>query len=211
VARPVEIATYVLASRIALAGGYIGAELLLGGEAPQARPAAERGDKPAATAVIPAEGVEHRNSRYGFSFRHPEDWRSTEVPQPHVAATVARADGALCMVTVNEARLPVDPNRDPETLSRMLAGITPSHLTQAIPAADAKVSSLQKSALGGQEARSFVVEATVPPLGALKINAHATLRSFGAIVLMCMAPERIVGDSDVKSAFALVETSFRFD
>jgi hypothetical protein len=209
VARPVEIMTYVLASVIALGGGYIGAELLLGGDAPHARPAPERGEKPAA--IAPSEGVEHRNSRYGFSFRHPEGWRSTQVPQPNVVATVARPDGPLCMVTVNEARLPVDPDRDPQALSRMLAGFNPAHITQAVPAAGAKVSSFQKSTLGGQEARSFVLEATVPPLGALKINGHATLRKFGAVVLMCMAPGRLDGDSDVKSAFKLVQTSFRFD
>jgi hypothetical protein len=211
VARPVEIMTYVLASVIALGGGYIGAELLLGGDAPQARPAPERGEKPATAAATPTEGVEHRNSRYGFSFRHPEGWRSTEVPQPNVVATVARPDGALCMVTVTEARLPVDPDRDPQALSRMLAGVTPAHLTQAVPAAGAKISSFQKSTLGGQEARSFVLEAAVPPLGQLKINGHATLRRFGAVVLMCMAPERVAGDSDVKGAFKLVQTSFRFD
>jgi hypothetical protein len=213
VARPVEIATYVLASAIAIGGGYIGAEVIFGGEPPQARPAPERGapDRSTTVAAAPAEGAELRNGRYGFSFRHPQGWQSTPVNQQNVVAAVARPDGVLCMVTVNELRLPSDASGKPEQLSRMLAGFNPSHITQAVPGAGAKVSAFEKSTLGGQEARRFVLEASLPPLGALKISGHATLRGFGAIVLMCMAPERLLGASDVKAAFALVHKSFRFE
>jgi hypothetical protein len=208
VARPVELLTYVLASVVALGGGYIGAEMLLGGDAPQARPAPERTERPAA---VPAEGVELRNSRYGFSFRHPEGWRASPVNHPNIVSAVARADGVLCMVSVNERELPSDASGKPEQLSRMLSGFNASHITQAVPAAGATVSSFERATLGGQEARSFVLEASAPPFGALKIRGHATLRRFGAIVLMCMASDRLLGASDVKAAFQMVHTSFRFD
>jgi hypothetical protein len=209
VARPVEIATYILASVIALGGGYVGAELVLGGETPEAQASPKPG---AATAAIPAEGSEFRNARYGFSFRHPEGWRAAEIGHPNVVATVARADGVLCMVSVQERQLPSDGAGKPQQLGRMLGEVKAEHLTQAIPAAaGAKVSSLERGTLGGQEARSFTLDATVRPLVVLKVMGHATLRNFGAIVLMCMAPERLARASDVKRAFKLAHTSFRFD
>jgi hypothetical protein len=207
-ARTLEIATYVVASAVALGGGYIGAELVLGSETPEA----QASPKPGATAAVPAEGTEFRNSRYGFSFRHPADWRANDLGHPNVVATVARADGVLCMVSVHEQRLPSDDTGKPQQLGRMLGEVKESHLTMAIPSAvGAKVSSLEKSTLGGQEARSFTLDATVPPLGVLKVMGHATLRNFGAVVLMCMAPERVSRASDVKKAFKLAHASFRFD
>ncbi len=203
-----EIGAYVLASAVALGGGFVGAELAFSdGEAQPERAAAER---PGANA--PTEGVELRNARYGFRFRHPESWQVLPFNYPNVANVVGRADGALCMVTVTEQRIPSDSSGKPEQLGRMLAEVKSSHLQQAIPAAaGAQISSFEKAELGGQEARSFALEATIQQRMAMKVIGHVTLRSFGAVVLMCLATDSMHRRDDVQKAFQLVHASFRFE
>ncbi len=203
-----EIGAYVLACAVALGGGFLGAELAFSdaGAAPE-RAASER---PAAS--MPTEGVELRNARYGFRFRHPESWQVLPLTHPNIANVVGRSDGVLCMVSVTEQRIPSDSSGKPEQLGRALAEVKPSQLQQAIPAAvGVQISDFRKAELGGQEARSFVLEATAQQRIAMKVIGHVTLRNFGAVVLMCLATDRMHRNDDVQKAFQLVHASFRFE
>src|SRR5262249_7881891 len=62
-----EIGAYVVASALALGGGFVGAEMLFTSDAEPGAATAERAAPPPGTAEI-------RNDRYGFSFRYPQDW-----------------------------------------------------------------------------------------------------------------------------------------
>lgn len=210
--RPVEIAACLLAGAVALGGGYVGAEALFGDDTPEAQATPERATPRGHTASTRGEGVELRNTRYGFSFHHPDSWRATSLDQPGVAAAVGRDDDVVRTVSIHEQELPSDSSGKPRQLDRMLAAVRPTDLPKTMPSAiGAKLSGFQKATLGGQEARSFMLEASMPPLGAVRVLGHATLRNFGAIVLLCAASERLHRTDEVKQAFRLVQSSFRFD
>ena len=203
--KALEIGVFAGAAVAALAGAFAAASSFLGGDdAPGAAP------PQAQTEAAPANTAQVRNSRYGFRFRYPKDWQPTRAPDPRVVELVQRNDSVACMVSVHEQALPSDVTGKPKNLGRLLAMSSPAQLgTASLPGA--KISSFEKSTLGGQEARFFKVEVAVPGAGLGKFEVHATLRSFGAVVLLCLAPDTLARDSDVQDAFKLARTSFSFD
>ena len=184
----------------AVAGGLTAIVFMGGDDAPQATKPGARIES------APADTTEIRNSRYGLRFRHPNNWQSGPAPDSRVVEFVSRGDVLMCMVLVQEQNLPADSTGKPHNLEQMLSVVTPA-MFGAMPIPGAKISSFEKANLGGQEARAFTVD--VPGRG--KIEAHATLRGFGAVVLMCVAKADVASSRETRDAFKLARTSFSFD
>jgi hypothetical protein len=204
--RVFEIGAYVLASAVALGGGFLGADALFGGDgAREATPAAER------TATPPPDSAEVRNGRYGFSFRYPKEWGAGPRNHPSVLESVGRRDGVFCYVSVLGEKVASDETGKPKDLRRMMNGLTTKHL-EKLPAAfgTVKVDTFEKSTLGGQDARFFVITAN-PQGQELKLRGHATLRNYGAVFLMCVSPGDRFQERDVQAAFRLAHQTFAFE
>lgn len=203
-----EIGAYVLASAVALGGGFIGAGMLFApGEERAATPAVERTAPPADTAEI-------RNGRYGFLFRYPKDWGSGPRYHSSVKESVGRRDGVFCYVSVMEKEFPSDASGRPKNLSRHMSGLTASKLEGSpIPGATTKVVSFGTATLGGQDARHFVLDAKGAEGASLrqgKLHGYATLRHYGAVFLICVAPEGRYAEADVQAAFRIAHATFKF-
>ena len=54
----------------------------------------------------------------------------------------------------------------------------------------------------GQDAREFVIDATVPLAGTLRMAGWATLRNFGALVLLCVAPADQHARDDIRAVLS---------
>ena len=208
--RVVEIATYVIASAVGLGGGFVGADMLFGErESAATMPASAR------TATPPADesaGTEVRNGRFSFRFRHPDSWGAGPRNHPSIVESIAGSGGSFCYVTVQEQEIPSDSSGKPRNLARLMDGMTAGQLANAaFPGVATKVQSFGSATLGGQDAREFVIDATVPLAGTLRMEGWATLRNFGALVLLCVAPADQHARDDIRAAFRLIHTSFRFD
>ena len=197
--RRLEIGVFVVAGIAAVAGISAAAYSFIDDGAP---PSAAGRAEAAKTAKL-------RNDRYGFSFRYPAGWRTGPAPDRRVTDLVARSDNEMCMVSVHEQALPSDETGKPRNLGRLLAA-SGSAITR-VPLPNARISSPEIATLGGQEARSFTVDAKIPPYGDVRVEAYATLRSFGAVVLTCIAPAAGARSAEIADGFRLVRTSFRFD
>jgi len=203
--RVLEIGAYVIASAVALGGGFAGADALFGGDdAGEAAAATER-------AATPTEGAEIRNTRYGFTFRYPKDWVAGPRNHPSVQESVGRRDGVFCYVSIFGEKVASDDTGRPKDLRRLMNGLTTKHL-EKLPAAfgTVKVESFEKTRLGGQDARAFVIDAK-PRGGELKMQGYATMRNHGAVFLMCVSPTDRFAGRDVQSAFRLAQKSFTFE
>ncbi len=207
--RVLEIGAYVIASAVALGGGFVGAEMLFNkDETPAgAEVATER-------AAAPADTAEIRNGRYGFSFRYPKDWSTGPRYHTSVKESVGRRDGVFCYVSVLEKTFASDATGKPKDLRRLMSGLTADKLEGTpIPGVTTKVDSFGKATLGGQDARGFVLDAKGAVGATLrqgKLYGHATLRSYGAVFLVCVAPEDRHAEADVQAAFRLAHATFRF-
>jgi hypothetical protein len=205
-----EIGAYVIACAVALGGGFVGAEMLFAPNNERAESAAsvERGAAPADTAEV-------RNGRFGFSFRYPRAWGDGPRYHASVQESVGRADGVFCYVSVVEKPVAGDATGKPNALRRLMQGFTAQVLERTpIPGATTKVDSFAKATLGEQEARFFVLDAKGGPGATLrqgKLHGYATLRNFGAVFLICVAPDGRYADADVRAAFNVAHRTFRFD
>jgi hypothetical protein len=202
--RVFEIGAYVLASAVALGGGFVGANALFGGDASEASPAAER-------AAPPPDSAEVRNGRYGFAFRYPKEWGAGPRNHPSVQESVGRRDGVFCYVSVMGEKIASDETGKPKDLRRLMNGLTTRHL-EKLPAAfgTVKAETFEKTMLGGQDARFFII--TAKPQGAeLKLHGYATLRNYGAVFLMCVSPGDRFAERDVQAAFRLAHQTFTFE
>ena len=205
-----EIGAYVIASAVALGGGFVGAEMLCGQEeAPgEARASAER-------TAAPADTAEVRNGRFGFSFSYPRDWGDGPRYHASVQESVGRNDGVFCYVSIFEKPVPSDATGKPTALRRLMKGFTAQVLESTpIPGATTKVDSFANATLGEQEARFFVLDAKGGPGATLrqgKLHGYATLRNFGAVFLICVAPDGRYAEADVRAAFKVAHKTFRFD
>jgi hypothetical protein len=205
--RVVEIATYVIASAVALGGGFVGADMLFG-----ERESAVSESAAARTATPETAGVEVRNARFGFRFRHPQSWGAGPRNHPSIIESVAGGGGAFCYVTVQEHQIPSDGSGKPRNLARLMDGMTARQLANAaFPGVSTKVESFGAATLGGQDARAFVIGASVPLAGTLRMQGWATLRNFGALVLLCVAPSGQSPRDEVRDAFRQIHASFRFE
>ena len=210
-ARTMEIATYVIASALALGGGFIGAELMLGGaDTPaEAKPVAvvERTAPPPNTAEL-------RSERYGFSFRYPQNWGQGPRYHSSVRESVGRRDGVFCYVSTFDKPVPSDEDGTPNDLRRHMSGLKPSDFEKfAVMGAKMKVESFERATLGGQDARSFTVNVTAGEGASMrqgKLIGYATLRHFGAIFLICVAPDCLHADPGVQADFRAAFTTFKF-
>lgn len=207
-ARTLEIATYVLASAVALGGGFVGAELLFTDADASATPAVERAAPP------PANTTELRNDRYGFTFRYPQEWGQGPRYHASVRESVGRRDGVFCYVSVLEKAVPSDETGKPKDLRRLMSGLKPEQFERMIVmGATTKVDSFEKATLGGQDARSFVVDVKAGAGASMrqgKLIGYATLRHFGAIFLICVAPQGLHADAGVQKDFRTAFTTFKF-
>jgi hypothetical protein len=204
-----EIGAYVLASAVALGGGFVGAELIFadGNAAGTAAVTTEREAPPAKTAEL-------RSDRYGFAFRYPEDWGQGPRYHPSVRESVGRRDGVFCYVSVFEKPVASGADGTPKDLRRLMNGLTAAQFEKmAVPGAATKVDSFGKATLGGQDARSFVIDAKGAEGAAMrhgKLQGYATLRHFGAVFLICVAPIERHSDADVQAAFRTAHATFKF-
>ncbi|MBL8663654.1 MAG: hypothetical protein JNM29_12540 [Candidatus Odyssella sp.] len=201
-----EIGAYVLASAVALGGGFVAADALFSSS------------EAAAGVEIPAppppNTAEIRNARYGFSFRYPQDWGQGPRYHQSVRESVGRRDGVFCYVSVMEKPVASDASGKPQDLRRHMAGLRSEHFERVfVPGAKTKVESLEKTTLGGQEARRFVIDVKAGAGAALrrgKLIGYATLRHFGAVFLVCVAPEGLHEDAGVRKDFATAFATFAF-
>lgn len=202
-----EIGAYVLASAVALGGGFVFAEVMFssGNASAGVEAAAER---------APPNTAEIRNARYGFSFRYPQGWGQGPRYHPSVRESVGRRDGVFCYVSVMEKPVASDANGRPKDLRRHMAGLRPEHFERVmVMGAKTKVETLEKATLGGQEARSFIVDVKAGAGATMrqgKLIGYATLRHFGAIFLICVAPEGLHADAGVRKDFRTAFTTFAF-
>lgn len=201
--RVLEIGAYVIASAVALGGGFVGADALF----------SDGGDAAAAPerAAPPPEGAEIRNSRYGFAFRYPKDWTAGPRNHPSVQESVGRRDGIFCYVSVLGEKVASHDTGRPKDLRRLMNGLTTKHL-EKLPAAfgTVKVESLEKTTLGRQDARAFVIDVKSRG-GELKMQGYATMRNYGAVFLMCVSPTDRFAEPDVQAAFRLAHKTFTFE
>lgn len=207
-ARTLEIATYVVASAVALGGGFVGAELMFSeSEAPaKVEAAAER-------TAPPPNTTELRNDQYGFTFRYPENWGQGPRNHPSVRESVGRRDGLFCYVSVTEKPVESDESGKPKDLRRHMASLKPEHFERLMIGAALKVEKFEKATLGGQEARSFTIDfkaGTGASMRQGKLIGYATLRHYGAIFLGCVAPDGLHADGGVQKDIRTAFTSFQF-
>lgn len=203
--RVLEIGAYVIASAVALGGGFVGADALFGGDdAGDAAAAAER-------AAPAPDGAEIRNTRYGFAFRFPKDWTAGPRNHPSVQESVGRRDGVFCYVSIMGEYVASDDTGRPKDLRRLMNGLTTKHL-EKLPVAfgTVKVETFEKTPLGGQDARAFVIDAK-GRAGELKLKGHATMRNYGAVFLICVSPTDRFAEPDVQAAFRLAHKTFTFE
>ena len=199
-----EIGAYVLASAVALGGGFVGAEMLFTERDAPAEPAAQR-------AAPPADTAEVRNDRFGFSFRHPKDWGAGPRNHPSVQESVGRRDGVFCYVSVLGEKVPSDETGRPKDLRRLMNGLTAAHLEKLpVVFGTVKVETFEKTSLGGQDARGFVIDSK-GRAGELKLQGFATLRNYGAVFLMCVTPTERFADPEAQAAFRLAYKTFVFE
>jgi len=207
-ARTLEIATYVIASAVALGGGFIGAELMFNGsDAPaKVEAAAERTAPPPNTAEL-------RSDHYGFTFRYPQNWGQGPRYHPSVRESVGRRDGVFCYVSVLEKPLASDASGLPKDLRRLMAEFKPEHFERLMLGATLKVEKFEKATLSGQEARSFTVDVKAPPGASMrqgKLMGYVTVRHYGGVFFACVAPEGLHADAGVQKDFRTAFTTFKF-
>jgi hypothetical protein len=209
-ARRSTIISFVVLAAVSTAGGFLGADALFGDGV---RAAGLVGSSAHAITVPlpPADDGTLRNERLGFRFQTPPGWTAGPRIDTSVVASVGRPDGVYCYVSVHAHSLSSDPNGRPHNLEALLAALTPAQIAGAFASFPLKVETFVKSNWGGQEARNFIILASVPIAGTLKLEGQATLRRNGAVALICVAPERRHGDADVRAAFATVRNSFVFE
>jgi hypothetical protein len=68
-------------------------------------------------------------------------------------------------------------------------------------------------ALGGQEARSFTIDVKAGAGASMrqgKLIGYATLRHYGAVFLICVAPEDLPTAAGIQKDFRTAFTSFQF-
>ena len=204
--RVLEIGAYVIASAVALGGGFAGADALFSGDSPGgAVPATERAAPP------PPDSAEIRNTRYGFAFRYPKAWNAGPRNHESVRESVGRRDGVFCYVSVLGNAVASDDTGRPKDLRRLMNGLTTAQL-EKLPAqfGKVKVEAFERTTLGGQDARGFVID--VKPFGAeLKMQGYATMRNYGAVFLMCVSPSDRFAERDVQAAFRMAQQTFTFD
>jgi hypothetical protein len=203
-----EIGAYVLASAVALGGGFVGAELMFNeGDAPaKVESVAERAAPTPNTAEL-------RSDQYGFTFRYPENWGQGPRYHPSVRESVGRRDGVFCYVSVLERPLPSDASGRPNDLRRHLAEIKPEHFERMMAGATLKVEKLERANLSGQEARSFTIDVKAGPgasMRAGKIIGYVTLRHYGGLFFACVAPDGLHADAGVQTDFQTAFTTFKF-
>jgi hypothetical protein len=98
----------------------------------------------------------------------------------------------------------------PKRLSENMRGLKPSHLEGEFQGAKIKVEKLERSQLGGQDARSFRLTASSPLMGDFGLVGSVTQRNYGAIFLVCRAPMHTFDDPGLQASFAMALQSFRF-
>jgi hypothetical protein len=202
-----EIGAYVLASAVALGGGFVGADLMFADSGAPAKVEAATERAP------PANTAELRSSQYGFSFRYPQEWGQGPRYHPSVRESVGRRDGVFCYVSVLERPLASDASGKPNDLRRHLAEIKPVHFERLMLGATLKVEKLERSTLGGQEARSFTIDVKAGPGASMrqgKLIGFLTLRHYGGVFFACVAPEGLHADASVQANFQTAFTTFKF-
>jgi hypothetical protein len=201
-----EIGAYVIASAVALGGGFVGAEMLFT-ESDAPTEAVER-------AAPPPNTTELRNDHYGFTFRYPSDWGQGPRYHDSVKESVGRRDGVFCYVSTFDKPVPSDETGKPKDLRRHMSGLKPDQFERMfVLGATTKVESFGKATLGGQEARTFVIDVKAGAGASMqqgKLQGYATLRHFGAVFLICVAPENTHAAPDVQAAFRTAFTTFQF-
>jgi hypothetical protein len=205
-----EIGAYVLAAVVALGGGFIGADLMFSdrGAPGKAETAAAR------TPPAPANTAEIRNIQYGFTFRYPQEWGQGPRYHASVRESVGRRDGVFCYVSVMEKPVASDDSGKPKDLRRLMAGLKAEHFEKMmVMGATTKVDRLERATLGGQEARSFTIDVKAGAGASMrqgKLIGYATLRHYGAVFLICVAPEDLHTDAGIQKDFRTAFTSFQF-
>jgi hypothetical protein len=180
--------------------------------APRHETASAAGERaPTTSSIWTANPKELVNTRYGISFKYPNDWGPGPRHDASVRESVGRRDGAFCYVFVYEQRLPADDTGRPTELGRVLRGFEPRHLQLKIPGLKTTVDSFERSTLGGQESRRFLINFQHNLIGHIKVRGQATLRDFGGIGIGCAAPVEIFSGPDLQAAFDLVFRTFAFD
>jgi hypothetical protein len=201
-----EIGAYVVAAAVALGGGFVGADLMFADSSASATVETE--------AAPPPNTVELRNGKYGFAFRHPQQWGQGPRYHPSVRESVGRRGGVFCYVSVMEKPVASDASGKPKDLRRHMNGLKPEVFERAIlPGATTRVDRFEKATLGGQDARSFTIDVKAGAGASMrqgKLIGYATLRHFGAIFLICVAPEGLHADPGVQADFRTAFTTFKF-
>ena len=209
-ARRSTIINLVAIAAVSMTGGFLGADALFG-DGVKAAGLAGLSTHAVTVPLPPADDGAVRNQRLGFRFQTPPGWASGPRIDASVVASVGRPDGVYCYVSVHARSLSTDPNGRPHNLEALLAALTPAQIAGAFASVPLKVEAFVKSTWGGQEARNFVILASVPIAGTVKLEGQATLRRNGAVALICVAPEHRHSDADVRAAFATVRNSFVFE
>jgi hypothetical protein len=194
-----EFGAYVVTAGMML-GGTVGAKALLVSD-----------DIAAAPAYQGAGSGALRNAQYAFRFRYPAGWTEFVSDRPSIVAGAARSDGVFCGVIARATPLPGSDGATRRHPREFLAAADPGYLAVPVAGAATRLLSSEESALGGQPARRYVIEAILARSETLKIEAYATLRGATVLTLSCIAPAARFGDDDVTAAFRLAHVSFRFD
>lgn len=204
--KALEIGAYVLASVVALGGGIVGADLMFSDGSASATVETE--------STPPPNTAELRNGKYGFSFRYPQEWGQGPRYHPSVRESVGRRDGVFCYVSVMEKPVASDETGKPKDLRRHMSSLKPEHFERMMFAgATTKVDRFEKATLGGQDARSFTIDVKAGAGASMrqgKLIGYATLRHFGAIFLICVAPEGLHADAGVQADFKTAFATFKF-
>jgi hypothetical protein len=90
-----------------------------------------------------------------------------------------------------------------------MSELSPRHIEKAPIAAKISVTSFGRATLGGEDARYFMVDAKAQD-GDIKMHGLVTVRGYGAIFLVCVAPADRFSDPGVQAAFRLAHGSFAF-
>lgn len=148
----------------------------------------------------------HHDAELGFSFRYPGIWQMQKPGGRRGEAKVGGADGASCTVSVKRQNIAADQSGRPLDLDVYLGRLKRDKFS--FPARfKAQITEFESTTLGGQPAKRLVIDLGI---NRTKLVQYLTFRSYGIIVLTCIARDRKFSTPEMQRHIKTVQQSFRF-